>query len=138
MSQQWNFILYYYEDFRFKCNIPRQLNICSMKLYYSSPIFGKDALTSKNTVSGKNTVINLESVDSIFTINFLERIIQFDILNLLLLWDYHFICYIIFTNKLFFYYKKMVADSKSSFMESSITDRHLLECILYSSLSYKC
>ena len=69
----------------FKCNLPRQLNICSMKLYYRSPIFGKDALTSNNavTIGGKNTATSSQPVDSIFTIGFLERIIQFNVLDLL-------------------------------------------------------
>ena len=89
---------FYYEDLPFKCNQPRRLDINSMKLYYNSPIFGKDALISKNAVAvdSKNTAISLESVDSIFTISFLERIIQFDILDLLLLGDIDCICHMVF------------------------------------------
>lgn len=58
-----------------------------MKLYYSSLIFGKDELTSKNKVGRKNTATSLEPFDSIFTISFLKRIIQFDVLDLLSLGD---------------------------------------------------
>lgn len=56
-----------------------------MKLYYNSSTFGKDALALKNALSGKNIAINSELVDSIFTISFLQRIIQFNVLDLLLL-----------------------------------------------------
>ena len=64
-----------------------------MKLYRSSPIFGKDALTSKNAVGSTNTATSSESVDSTFTISFLERIIRFEVLDLFLLGDIHCICY---------------------------------------------
>ena len=86
------------ENLSFKCNLLCQLDICSMKLYYNLPIFGKDALTSKNAVAvgGKNTATNLEPVDSIFTISFLQRIIQFNVLDLLLLGDIHCICHMTF------------------------------------------
>ena len=85
-----------YEDFPFKCNLPHQLDIYSMKLYYTSPIFGKDALTSKNVTGGKNTAINSEPIDSIFSINFLDKMIQFDVLDLLLLGDIHCMCHMAF------------------------------------------
>ena len=62
-----------------------------MKLYYNSPIFRKDALISKNAVSDKSTATSSEPIDNIFIISFLERIIQFDILDLLFVKRYSFL-----------------------------------------------
>jgi len=53
----------------------------------------------KNVIGGNNTITSSKSVYSIFTITFLDRVTQFDILDLLLLGDIHYICH----NKLFLF-----------------------------------
>jgi len=55
--------------------------------------FGKGTLTSKDAVGGKNTTASSEPVDSIFIISFLDRMIQFDVLDLR---DIHRVCHMTF------------------------------------------
>ena len=66
-------------------------NTYSMKLYYIVFTFEKGELKSKDAIVAKTTH-NHRAGRKISTINFVERDINFDVLDFLLVGNYHYRC----------------------------------------------